>query len=415
MKNAPIRFLIILGTFSMVAVLVVQIFWVTKAINSQEAQFNHSVQMALRNVVEGLCQINGNDISSNDPIDRVTNNYFIARTNYRIDLSSLDHLLKAELQKRDIEQDYEFGVYDCQTDRMVYGDFVPFKKSEAQVKPTGALPKLANDEYYFGVYFPGKTAGFVNNLGVWKITSVLTLLLLVSFSYALFVILKQKRLSEVQRDFINNMTHEFKTPLATLQVSAEVLANDAIDSRQQKYASIIRSELTRLERHVQQLLETSVLDHGLKRTYERVEVLGLVKSLTEKFSGRTDRDFDVTFNALSSIWMKADPYIIETVLYNLLDNAFKYGESQVGLSVEEKERFFIIAVSNDGPEISKTHRRKIFRKFYRIQKGDLHDVKGFGLGLYFVSQAVKAMKGRIALLSEPGKTIFKLTLPKASD
>ncbi|MFT7031461.1 MAG: two-component system phosphate regulon sensor histidine kinase PhoR, partial [Marinoscillum sp.] len=110
----------------MIAILVVQIYWVMQAIDREEEQFNHSVQMAMRNVVESLCQINGNDIPSNDPIDQLSSNYFIARTNYKIDLASLDYLLKAELQKRNIEQDYEYGVYDCQTDQMVYGDFVSF-------------------------------------------------------------------------------------------------------------------------------------------------------------------------------------------------------------------------------------------------------------------------------------------------
>jgi len=106
MKNTPIRFLVILGTLSLVAILVGQVYWVMQAIDREEEQFNHSVQMAMRNVVESLCQINGNDIPSNDPIDQLSSNYFIARTNYGIDLKSLDYLLKAELQKRNISTGY---------------------------------------------------------------------------------------------------------------------------------------------------------------------------------------------------------------------------------------------------------------------------------------------------------------------
>ena len=207
MKNLPIRILVIAGALSMIAIVVVQIFWITQVMDRQEEMFDRSVQMALRNVVETLCEVNGNDIPSNDPIDQLTSNYFIARTNYKIDLNSLDYLLKAELQRRKIDMDYEFGVYDCQSDRMVYGDFVALDSKKGKVNPTGKLPKLVNDEYYFGVFFPGKTAGIVNMLGIWKVTTVLILIILVVFSYALFVILRQKRLSEIQRDFINNMTH----------------------------------------------------------------------------------------------------------------------------------------------------------------------------------------------------------------
>ena len=137
MKNLPIRILVIAGALSMIAIVVVQIFWITQVMDRQEEMFDRSVQMALRNVVETLCEVNGNDIPSNDPIDQLTSNYFIARTNYKIDLNSLDYLLKAELQRRNIEMDYEFGVYDCQSDRMVYGDFVALDSKKGKVYPLG--------------------------------------------------------------------------------------------------------------------------------------------------------------------------------------------------------------------------------------------------------------------------------------
>lgn len=411
MKNTPIRFLVILGSLSMVSILGVQIFWVTQAIDKQEELFNRSVQMAMRNVVESLCEINGNDIPSNDPIDQLSSNYFIARTNYRIDLNSLDYLLKAELQKRNIDMDYEYGVYDCQTDRMVYGDFVAAQKEGSNVKPTGQLPKLVNDEYYFGIYFPGKTAGLVNSLGIWKVTSVLILLILIFFTYALFVILKQKRLSEIQRDFINNMTHEFKTPLATLQVSAEVLQNEVKEPRQQKYTEIIRAELTRLEQHVHQLLETSVLDHEKSLKKEEIIVREIGEKVIRKFESVDGKKISVTCEVSEDTRVLGDTVIFETMLFNLLDNACKYGDSQVHFSMLADHQRLKITVSNDGEGIPQNEQKKIFQKFYRIHKGDVHDVKGFGLGLYFVKQGVQSMKGSIALTSDHNQTIFTLNIP----
>ena len=338
MKNTPIRFLVVLGTLSMVAILIVQVYWVTQAIDREEEQFNHSVQMAMRNVVESLCQINGNDIPSNDPIDQLSRNYFIARTNYKIDLKSLDYLLRAELQNRNIDEDYEYGVYDCQTDRMVYGDFVSLRDLGSEIRPSGRLPKLVNDEYYFGIYFPGKTAGLVSNLSLWQLTSGLTLLILIFFSYALFIILKQKRLSEIQRDFINNMTHEFKTPLATLQVSADVLSQEANNDRQKRYADIVKQELSRMELHVHQLLETSVLDR-LEDKKEKINLLRALLDQSDHFKTLANKQFETSLERLSaSSQVLADSRILETLFFNLLDNAFKYSHSRVSLKAWEDKK-----------------------------------------------------------------------------
>ncbi len=415
MKNTPIQFLVVLGTLSMIAILIVQVYWVTQAIDREEEQFNHSVQMAMRNVVESLCQINGNDIPSNDPIDQLSRNYFIARTNYKIDLKSLDYLLKAELQNRNIDEDYEYGVYDCQTDRMVYGDFVSLQDQNSEVKPTGQLPKLVNDEYYFGIYFPGKTAGLVSNLGLWQVTSGLTLLILIFFSYALFIILKQKRLSEIQRDFINNMTHEFKTPLATLQVSTEVLSQEAVSDRQKRYADIVKQELSRMEVHVNQLLETSLLDHQEPRK-ESIPVLRALLDQCDHFKAITTKEFETSFENLSSkCQVLSDPRVFETLVFNLLDNAFKYGDRTISINAWESDKDCFLEIKNDGRTISKKDQSKIFEKFYRVSEGDLHDVKGFGLGLYFVKRALKKMKGKVSVQSANGNTSFLLSIPKNNE
>ena len=394
----------------MMAILIVQVFWVSKAIRNQEELFNRSVQMALRNVVEQIGEFNGTEAAANDPIDQLSSNYFIARTNYRIDLNSLDKILKEELLKRNIEQDYEYGVYDCQTDRMVYGDFVPLQDDNS-TKPRGELPKLVNDEYYFGIYFPGKAAGIVSSLGIWQVTSALTLVILITFSYALIVILRQKRLSEIQRDFINNMTHEFKTPLATLQVSAEVLEK-ATGERQKKYASIMKDELKRLEKHVHQLLETSLLE-AEKFQMERFEPVPILHQLDSSFSNLRGKDFKSEMAIESSIKLLGDPIIFETIVHNLLDNAFKYGKSEVSFSASNTDKTIEISVANDGTVIPKKEQKRIFQRFYRINQGDRHDVKGFGLGLYFVKQGVKNMEGKIDLKSDDNETTFKITLPLA--
>ncbi|RED98819.1 sensor histidine kinase [Marinoscillum furvescens] len=412
MKNTPIRFLVVLGSLSMVAIVVVQVFWVSQAMDKQEEQFNRNVQMALHNVVEGLCEANGNDIPSIDPIDQLSSNYFIARTNYQIDLQSLDYLLRAELRKYHIDQDYEYGVYDCQSDRMVYGDFVRLKGADG-AKPTGKLPKLAKDEYYFGLYFPGKASGLANQLGIWKVTSGLTLVILIFFSYALVVILRQKRLSEVQRDFINNMTHEFKTPLTTLQVAAGYVDRQAQEgSKMEKYAAVMRSELARLEQHVHRLLQTAQLEGERK---EHVELIAIRELIERKLRDlpETPKNVESDINSLKDLQVSAPSILLETVLDNLLDNALKYGDTYVRIVGEQEGKHVRIRVINDGVGIPKKDQKKVFEKFYRIGNKDRHDVKGFGLGLYFVKTAIRKIGGRVSLVSNTEETEFCIKLPIA--
>lgn len=408
MKNTPIRLIIILGSLTLTGIIFTQIFWVTKAIKNQEAQFSHNVQMALRNVVESLCEINGNDIS-NDPIDQVSSNYFIARTNYSINLSSLDYLIKAEFQKRNLNEDFEFGVYDCQTQSMVYGDFISFGKEK--VEPLGKLPKLDHDEYYFGVYFPNKDGGLVNDLGFWKFTSLLTVLITIFFGYALFVILRQKRLSEIQKDFINNMTHEFKTPLSTLILSSEVLQMETNSDRGRKYAEIVKSESERLQDHITRFLDTTAIEHHTNKKTEKIEVNELIRNVSERFSGF---EKNIVLDLLESdLFISSNPEDFEKTIFNLIDNAVKYGDQKVEIQTRKEQNKVEISISNDSESIPKEAQKKIFSKFYRITQGNRHDVKGFGLGLYFVKKAIKNVKGQINLNSENNQTTFTLTIPAA--
>ncbi|MEQ9217050.1 MAG: HAMP domain-containing sensor histidine kinase [Cyclobacteriaceae bacterium] len=409
MKNTPIRVLILLGVVAIVGIMFTQIYWVSRAMDSHEEQFNRSVQMALKSVVESLCVINGNDIPSNDPIDQVSSNYFIARTNYKIDLKSLDYLITGEFQKRNIELDFEYGVYDCQTDQMVYGQFVTMNGELEQV-PMGKLPDLVKDEYYFGVYFPSKKAGLVSEMGFWQFTTVLTLLIVTFFGYAMFIILRQKRLSEIQKDLFNNITHEFKTPLSTLKVSSEVIAESAENEKQKKYSGIILDEVSRLEKQVNQLLKASFIDHYQLQKFEVLDPGHILAEVVTYFQKREQLEVDLALKN-QPIKLRGDKNLLETIFFNLLDNAKKYGEGKVEVSSEVHDKWWILRVCNDGKGIPARYQKKIFSKFYRVPTGDQHDVKGFGLGLHFVKQSTRLMHGEVTVKSGDQHTCFTLKFP----
>ncbi len=406
MKNTPIRLIVVLGALSLLGIVITQVFWVSKAIKNQEQQFSHSVQMAMRSAVESLCEANGFDFD-HDPIEQVSNNYFIARANSRINLTSLDYLLKSEFEKRNLKQDFEFGVYDCQTDRMVYGKFVSFGEDAAQ--PIGRLPKLDKEEYYLGVYFPSREPGLVNELGIWKFTSILTVIIVLFFGYALFVILKQKRLSEIQRDFINNMTHELKTPLATLKLSAEVIGQEVTSERGKKYASIVAQESEKLQKQVSTILENALNETGTSQEKpSAIDIHAVLAETVDRFSN-AKVVWDLSTGFSPRMWGAKG--LFEKVIFNLIDNAVKYGNGAVQIKTESVGTRVILTISNQGKVIPKKDQARIFDKFYRVSTGNTHDVKGFGLGLYFVKTALPRLKGKISLQSDEENTTFTLTFP----
>lgn len=409
MKSAHIRALTVLAIFTLVGIIGTQVFWLNRAIEQQDQVFNHNVQVALRNVVESLCEANGKDFPTINPIEQVSGNYFIVRTNDRIDLTNLEYLISAEIKKRSISQDFEYGVYDCANDQMVYAENVNLDSE----KRVDAIPALENEEYYFGVYFPEKSKNLLTGFDLWKFTTLITLVVIVFFGYALFVILRQKRLSEIQKDFINNVSHELKTPLATLSLASSTLA-DRSEEKNSKYVSIIQNEVTRLQKNVEDILHSSLLDSRVRMAKDPVRMLDflqqLVKQLTNEYASHMI-SWSITGSAPYPI--RSNEKLLENIIRNLADNAVKYGGKEIKFDVAQDAKKTTISVTDDGQGIPASHQKKIFNKFYRVPEAqNQHNQKGFGLGLQIVNSSVKKLGGKITVHSQVnvGST-FKITLP----
>lgn len=398
MSNASIRFLVILAALSMVGVIATQAYLTNQALESNEQQFNYNVQIALRNVAEGLCQINGNEMPSNDPIERVSSNYYIVRTNSKIDLSSLEYLLKAEFEKRALKEDFEYGVYDCQSNRMVFRNYIYFDKPSLNETRLENNPVLSHYDYYFGVFFPNKNLKILWEMVGWKYTMLLTFIILMFFTYALFIILKQRRLSAVQRDFVNNITHEFKTPIATLKIACEVIGDHSIleqPSRLTNYARIIKDETLRLENHVNQILRHALLEVETPAALNRIDLTEVIQNLILQSESIKPTHINLIFNQKVPFWVIGDRYLLEIVIGNLIENGFKYAKSNVRLNLSSVGKHVVLSVIDDGIGIPAKYHKKVFEKFYRVPQGDQHNTKGFGLGLYVVKTLLQKMNARI--------------------
>ena len=410
MKNAHIRILVVLAIVTLVGIISTQLYWLNRAIEQQDQVFNHNVHLALRNVVESLCEAKGKDYPTVNPIEQVSGNYYLVRTNDQIDIANLEYLITAEIRKRAITQDFDYGVYDCQNDQMVFAENVNIDGKRSK----SSLPALNDQEYYFGVYFPNKPQSIIAGLDLWKFTTALTIIVILFFGYAVFVILRQKRLSEIQRDFINNVTHELKTPLSTLSLASDTLSEKANESVS-KYVSIIQNEVTRLKSNVENILDASVADAHQKVTKELFLVDDLVKELITEYRLQfASKMIDWKLDGSTGKMVESNKLIMENVLRNLIENAVKYGGKTIEIALNQNQDKTTILIKDDGKGIPAKYQNKIFNKFFRVpDERDQHNEKGFGLGLYIVKSSLKKVGGKISLpqSQEGNGTSFLITLP----
>lgn len=408
-----------LAALCITGITITQWYWVRRAFDLKEAEFERTVNTALFNVAHQIFEINKTPSPAVNPVKQVSTNYFIVQVNGEVDASLLEFLLRSEFEKRNIAVDFEYGVYDCSSKKMKYGDYIPLMPT-AEKASSHKLPAWSDYGNYFGVQFPNREAHLINQMGIWSFSSLVLLLVILFFAYTLFVILKQKRLSEIQKDFINNMTHEFKTPISTIAVSTEVLKDPGIVHQPERllnYTTIIEKENIRLKHQVERVLQMAKLDKediGLKK--EQVDVHQIINdaiqnirpSLQEK-NGTIVCDLKAERHRIG-----ADRLHLTNVLYNLIDNAIKYcrRSPEIIISTHNLNKHLCIDVKDNGLGIARENHKKVFQKFYRVPTGNVHDVKGFGLGLHYVKSVVSAHRGTIKLESNLGNgSVFKIVLP----
>ncbi|MDJ1480618.1 HAMP domain-containing sensor histidine kinase [Cytophagaceae bacterium YF14B1] len=341
----------------------------------------------------------------------------------RIDPIKLDSLLKAEIKNQSIDIPFEYGVHSSKLKQVFFAS----NQSVDRSIPSEAFTinlftndlHAKNDILY--VLFPDKQT-FINSSTFWilLISIVLCGVIMAIFYVSVNTILKQKKLSEVKNDFINNMTHEFKTPIATISLACEMLQDPDVQthaSSLNRYLRVISDENRRLGSQVEKVLQAATLDKGqLKLKLSTINVHEVIEDVLqnigvqiEKREGTVDLQLDA-----ENTEIEADEVHITNLIYNLLDNANKYSpeKPQIQISTQNVSDGLKISITDHGIGMSKEALGKIFDKFYRVSTGNLHDVKGFGLGLSYVKTVVDVHHGQITVESQPGMgTTFEVFLP----
>jgi two-component system phosphate regulon sensor histidine kinase PhoR len=264
MPNALIRRLVILGGLSIILIIFVQSYWLLKTWDIKDKEFDQSVNIVLRNVAERMSKFNKTILPKSEVVQRRSSNYYAVNINSGIDAGLLEQYLLQEMAKQSLIIDFEYAVFDCTTDELVYGNYCSVENTEdSKLKKNKNLPKFQNLTYYFVVRFPQRENFLLANKNMALTLTLLSVLAIAFFLYSMWIILEQKRLSELQKDFINNMTHEFKTPISSIKIASDFLANDKTlqsDARLSKYAQIIREQNQRLNNQVEKVLNIARLE-----------------------------------------------------------------------------------------------------------------------------------------------------------
>lgn len=343
----------------------------------------------------------------------------------RVDTSVLDSIIAVKLHDHGIRAQFVYGVYNrfrkpeiIKPSNLEYNVYILNQGYPIQLF---ASNDNASDINFLKVWFPKQRGYLIKSMWVMLATSAILLsVILVLFSYAVGTIYKQKKLSDIRNDFINNMTHELKTPIATISLACEALNDPDMrksETAMNSYMGMIRDENKRLGVLVESVLRTSVFEQGdMKLQIQEVDVHKVIEQVIANIGIQVKKkrgEISTHLDASESV-VEADMLHITNVIYNLIDNALKYSEVEPYIEIFTRDEIsgIAIAIRDNGIGISKENQRKVFDKLYRVPTGNVHNVRGFGLGLNYVFGIVSKHGGKVDVESEVKKgSTFTIHLP----
>lgn len=401
-------FLLVTTIVCLISLVGIQINWVLKEARLQEAQFNRSVGMALTRIENNLEKYKSCTLQSKCSSCKLMTNTLKQVTN-------LDSIIKSDLSYYGINLAFNYGIVDLKAEKgkPLKGCYVTSNLAE----------KLQQSGYELKINFPKKRDFILAQVGTIFITSIiLVILVTVSFLLIYRYYRREKLLSDHVRDFINNMTHEFKTPLTNIGFANSMLSKHELienDPKLSSYTGIIRDEHKRLKERVELLLKTSQSDSILPTSLETVDLAKVVEDVVESFQSQIDekRGTVLILKSGDDFILKSNIDQLHIAIGNLIDNALKYCDTPPRIEIHLKSKpNLIVEITDNGVGISAEHLQKIFDRFYRIPQGDIHDIKGFGLGLCHVKTIIERLGGRVSVISTKAKgSTFTIDIPRRNE
>lgn len=419
MRSNTIRLFILIASLLIAVIIAVQVYWLNKTYTFEKTEFNTSVIKSIRGVYEDLPLLYESSEKLQSLIEKTDADSYLFRIDSIPPKDSLIFYMHNELEGFDIFTDGKLSVYDHLKNRHVYDAYLPSAGSGYANDTTLTLPLTQKSYSYAYLYFPHRNKYIINQMTGWIVSSALLLLVLIGFAASLYYFFKQRFLVEIQKDFINNVTHEFSTPLSVIELSVDGLEKPVAhvnQEKQQKFINAIRYQSDYLKNHISNLVKTVVADQYqfvLKMTpvvpNELLKkVIAQLEPLLNKKAGIVEWELDEENNSIM-----ADEENLYLAFFNIISNAIKYSPlPKIIISTLKNSHKYTISIKDNGTGMEASEYKKIFKKFYRVHNGNVHTTKGLGLGLYFTKKVIDGHHGKIGVQSLPGiGTEFKIELP----
>lgn len=419
MRSVTTRLFILISAILIAVIISMQVHWLNKTYAFEKNEFSTSVLKSIRGVYEDMPLLYNTSIPLDSLVEKDGNNGFMFEVHTIPSKDSLMRFLTAELEDFRVFTDCQVAVYDKSTGRYSWKSYLSADASR-KGENKSAMPPMPKRNYnYVYLNFPGRSGYIISQMKNWIFASIILLALLVGFAFSLYYFFKQKFLVEVQKDFINNVTHEFSTPLSVIEIAVEGLRKPGIEqqrSRYEKYVDSVKYQADYLKSHIANLIRT-VVAKNYHLVYNKKEVVpnellqraaAQLEPLLVKSNGAVQWQLEETNASII-----ADEENLYLALFNVINNAIKYAtEPRIIISTYIRDGRYFISIKDNGVGIEPSQQKKIFKKFYRVPVGNLHTVKGLGLGLYFTRKVIHGHGGSIHVNSIPSVgTEFLIDLP----
>ncbi len=416
MSSKNIRLILFLMLLTIGTLFITQAYWFKKSFALEERQLDEKVNIALRTVADRLLKLHGDSTSQIVPVQKLSSNEYLVQVNSYFMLSKLDSTLRVELQKRQLNVSYDYAIVEEGQSLVLLGNTV------TGVGDTTAIACKSREEAQthrdFKLTLTNKSTYLLGAMGIWMYSSLTLLVILAVFTFIMVSIVKGKKLALLKKDFVNNMTHELKTPIANISVASDAIRNTQMDpERLRKYADIIYTENDRLHHLVDRVLQISAMEkENDTLTLEELNLHELVQQVAESFEPVMQQRGGSITQALHAgrFTLLADKVHLSNVIYNLIENAVKYSgdKPQITLRTSSTVEGISLEVEDKGIGMSVDSQERIFEKFFRAESGNLHNTKGYGLGLSYVKMIVDRLGGLITFNSTEGLgSTFRIFLP----
>ncbi|MCB6098739.1 sensor histidine kinase [Flavobacterium psychrophilum] len=410
MKTNKLNTIIVLGLIATIGILMAQLLWTKQAFTLEEKKFSQKAHIALLEVVKHLYEGTNHDLPAENPIKKIANDYYVVNIDNDFEAEILEYYLNSEFKKANLNTDFEYAMYNCQSDEMVYGNYVSATNKTAK-KASVYFPKHKNLIYYFAIRFPTETSYLFNSLRFWFLLSIALIIVLLVYVYSIYTIIQQKKYSELQRDFINNMTHEFKTPLSSILIASNYLKQQEsikTDEKLEKYAQIIINQSNKLNNHIEKILNIAKWDNiPMALEKQKLEIIAIINQVIENIKLKYET-VDIKIKSQSDIiFINADEFHFSNLVYNILENAIKYTDQkpEIIIHIFATKTHLLLQFIDNGTGISEKNIPFVFDKFYRITSQKTTEVNGFGLGLYYVKKVCILHQWKVFIKSNTKKGV----------